>query len=324
MNSSADDVPTKIWFGDYLLDERFLDARKDLVEIGRICGFQPVFSSETPDTICLINFHLLDVLKTPIHRNLRRVEKRYHMVTEPKVIVPALDLKIWSFLKFRRLPLGAPSHSGDILEKPHRESQTRKIAQRRLRAVLVNGNKFSWVSGELYTLRREVLTRLTNVDFYGAAWDIRARDVLRTNMIEIARALPKFRSLSFGARFARVPLDNYKGVCRDKIETIAEYKVCLVIENSQELVTEKLVDAWIAGCIPVYVGPDLKEHGVPDSTYIKAEPSVSSVQTAIAEALTLNHEDFHEAITDWVDSSQFRSKWGFKEGWQRFFRTLLG
>ena len=59
--------------------------------------------------------------------------------------------------------------------------------------------------------------------------------------------------------------------CDNKIETISNYKFTVCFENTQYegYVTEKMIDCFIAGTIPVYLGaPDVEEF-VPKDCFIQ-------------------------------------------------------
>jgi hypothetical protein len=54
-------------------------------------------------------------------------------------------------------------------------------------------------------------------------------------------------------------LTSWRGMCGDKIAVARRYRYALVMENQRQpgYVTEKLLDAVAAGCIPIYWGaPD--------------------------------------------------------------------
>jgi hypothetical protein len=62
------------------------------------------------------------------------------------------------------------------------------------------------------------------------------------------------------ARFlpAKSPYATWRGPVDDKIELLTRARFCLAHENCRDLegyVTEKLFDAFRAGCVPIYVGP---------------------------------------------------------------------
>jgi hypothetical protein len=72
---------------------------------------------------------------------------------------------------------------------------------------------------------------------------------------------------------AKSPYATWRGPVDDKIELLTRARFCLAHENCRDLegyVTEKLFDAFRAGCVPIYVGP--KEIGdlVPSGCFIDA------------------------------------------------------
>ncbi len=56
-------------------------------------------------------------------------------------------------------------------------------------------------------------------------------------------------------------LNNVRGPVPDKIEFMRPYKFCIAFENSScpGYVTEKIMDCFIAGCIPIYWGSPIGE-----------------------------------------------------------------
>ena len=68
--------------------------------------------------------------------------------------------------------------------------------------------------------------------------------------------------------------------------------------------TEKLFDAWFAGCIPVFVGPLVKPIGIPEDLVVEAAPDLKSVQTAIQVALEVDIHDFHVRLEDFLHSKE--------------------
>lgn len=313
----------KIWFGDYLFRPGFSDVRQDFETLGGQLGFSICSAREAPDAICLVNFFVKDVLSLILRPELRKVRRRMHLVTEPSVTLPALQWTFfWNLLGLKRVTLGA-GRLGKRNEKPHRCVSITTDLPRRKRAALVNGNKFSWVSGELYSLRRRLIAVDANLDVFGSNWELSRIERVKTNSIELLRALVAPSRLRFGARDAFLRPPNLMGPVEDKLKALAEYKVCVVIENSFELVTEKLIDAWMAGCIPVYVGPNLQSINIPESTYVYSEPSVDSIQAAIKKALEFNSETFNQSLQEWLRSTHFTERWSYEAAWLGALSPIL-
>lgn len=67
-------------------------------------------------------------------------------------------------------------------------------------------------------------------------------------------------------------LPNYCGRCVNKIATLRRYKYAVVFENQRQpgYITEKLLDCFVAGTVPIYWGaPDVHEH-IPPASYLIA------------------------------------------------------
>jgi hypothetical protein len=91
-------------------------------------------------------------------------------------------------------------------------------------------------------------------------------------------------------RFALASPKSLRRSADDKLHASSQNKVAPVVENIEELMTEKLFDAWFYGCIPVYVWPDLAPLGFPSSLYIRCKRStVAEVSARITAAINIKH-----------------------------------
>jgi hypothetical protein len=140
------------------------------------------------------------------------------------------------------------------------------------RAIMVQGNKFSARKGELYSLRRRVIVNLGDsaLHLFGTNWNkgviFDIRKWIRSG-ISSRPSDVKFDSFyGMGKKYS-----NYFGITTDKNETLSRYKIAIVIENSADFVSEKLFDSIRAGCVSVYVGPDLERYGIPKGSAIQVE-----------------------------------------------------
>jgi hypothetical protein len=189
--------------------------------------------------------------------------------------------------------------------------------------VLVNGNKISFISGELYSLRRKVIVNVKSLDLYGTSWDLsvsaKARHVLANLIIAIKGGyLPRIS----GTRhyFRRYP--NWKGSPPDKREILSNYKYCLVIENSTEFMTEKLFDAFFAGCIPIYVGPDLKDFSIPGDLYFQAKPNLKSINESFIEASKIDYLSWRVKLVEWLNLDSTKKQWSSDEVNSRVIKAI--
>lgn len=145
--------------------------------------------------------------------------------------------------------------------------------QRPLFCVLVASNKALAVVDprEQYQARVRILDwyeRHAPRDFhlFGRGWELPAARPGRWG--RVCNQLRKFLARLLPAKS---PYATWRGPVEDKIELLRRARFCLAYENCRDLegyVTEKLFDAFRAGCVPVYVGP--KEIGelVPSDCFI--------------------------------------------------------
>jgi hypothetical protein len=99
-----------------------------------------------------------------------------------------------------------------------------------------------------------VLGLRDQVDVFGHGWD----DIRNLPIRQAKRLLP-IRSM-------------FKGPCDDKQEVLRHYKFTIAYENTAypEWVTEKVIDAMVAGSVPVYMGaPDVVER-LPAEAFVDA------------------------------------------------------
>ena len=145
-------------------------------------------------------------------------------------------------------------------------------------AVMIQGNKFSARKGELYSLRRKVLNMLhaKELTLFGTNWNSGlkfdwwhwSRSIINSNLREIS-----FTSFfGMGRNY-----DQYKGKIDNKALVLSKYRICIVIENSADFVSEKLFDAVRAGCVVVYVGPNLEKFDLPKSSAIEVVPNPNAI-----------------------------------------------
>lgn len=131
--------------------------------------------------------------------------------------------------------------------------------------VLIAGNKFSLIPQELYSLRRRYLKKNGNlIDTFGVGWDSNfhvLKSMLKAVVVFLRSRKYLLPSLDI---HAFVSPNHYFGVAAHK-SIMKRYRYSLVIENQANYVSEKIFDALVYGCIPLYVGPQLREFGIPDN-----------------------------------------------------------
>ena len=112
--------------------------------------------------------------------------------------------------------------------------------------VNISANKLSRFPNELYSIRRKSIkffeSRLGGqFDLFGPRWN---KPINRKEKF-FPFLMPKFK--------------NYRGISKDKIDTLSHYKFSLCYETAYGLngyVTEKIFDCFNAGTVPIYWGAE--------------------------------------------------------------------
>ena len=158
-----------------------------------------------------------------------------------------------------------------------------EISKRKISVAMIQANKFSCIKGEQYSLRRNLVNRAINGDLpltlAGPGWD-ESKNTLRIaifkyflktfTQVNFLKLTNPFRFLISNPNFWIGPVDN-------KISFLDSVKRNVVIENSNDYVSEKLIDSFRAGSVPFYVGPDLSNFGIPPNLIVECEPTVSDI-----------------------------------------------
>ena len=88
----------------------------------------------------------------------------------------------------------------------------------------------------------------------------------------------------------------YRGEAGDKRELLSRYRFCLCLENCScpNYVSEKLPEALLAGCVPIYRGaPNLEDYPVPLSCIVDPADMFDAIREYTAED--------HAALLDRID-----------------------
>lgn len=158
--------------------------------------------------------------------------------------------------------------------------------------IMISGNKSlnaHKCEKDLYVERRKIIKHFTRkksnkFDLYGNGWNI-------------PELFLEFRTITNLWLKNRLPgtLSCYKGSVDSKYLTLKGYKFNFCYENcvKDNYLTEKLFDAIIAGCIPVYWGSDNDK--IPKECYIDAS-KFPSADTLVRYCETLPEENLSQIL----------------------------
>jgi hypothetical protein len=170
-------------------------------------------------------------------------------------------------------------------------------------AVMIQGNKFSARKGELYSLRRRLIKTMNpeSISLFGTNWNSGfkfdwwhwSRSAMNSKITDI-----DFKSIvGVGRKYV-----NYAGPVADKQMIMTKFRISIVIENSADFVSEKLFDSVRAGCVSIYVGPELERYGIPTNTAISVCPDHKSIMEKVAELQKMDQSELKSIAT-----AQFRA-----------------
>ena len=258
------------------------------------------------------------------------INHRFLIRTEPSVVLPSNFSRSTQNLFGQVVTLGGdPSAGTDCIPWPQvwpkeEDQLPGGILTRHDKIVSVSGNKLSLIPGELYLLRRKCIQQLQDLDLFGKDWASAFHKRLETAFKAFVFTLfsgrvPKLSSMV--GWFSRYP--KWLGEVADKRKVMSNYKYALVIENSTEYMSEKLFDAFFAGCIPIYVGPKVANYGIPEELVIQAEPNLKSIQLAYESAKRANYDDWFRRMNRYLDLDSTRAKWSHENVYQEIANRLL-
>lgn len=164
--------------------------------------------------------------------------------------------------------------------------------KRKHKFVFIGSNKYSVSKGELYSLRRSMLKdpNISNyIDLFGHWWNSNLVHDIKSVLSSITKVNIRqysFKSLSIFAQ----KYTNYQGISKDKIKTLKNYKFAVVIENSNNYVSEKLFEALEGQCIVLYVGANLKNFLNTDIA-IQSDANTASISKKIEKMIQLSKSE---------------------------------
>ena len=178
---------------------------------------------------------------------------------------------------------------------------------------MINGEKRSAVGGSLYGLRRSVIRALDSqgvaLAVYGPGWDDPPRLRFRRGMRQIGKSVLARVSPQVSEALGELDLRprHWLGTVEDKRRAFRRAPTSIVIENSADYVSEKLIDAVTAGVVPLYVGPPLSVFGLPSDIAIECLPNPSAVIKSLAQLTPSRSSEITQAGDEWLRSEASRS-----------------
>lgn len=185
--------------------------------------------------------------------------------------------------------------------------------QRPIKLSLIASNKVSPTSKNNYKLRRKMAYSLPKdvLRVYGGLWnsELPARIRHRAGVFNFAMHSHTFPNLIevYGNLFREY--SSVVGIVDDKQKVIRESKFSLVIENDNNYVSEKLIDALIGGSIPIYFGGPYETLGIPSDLVITNLNSNTEIIEYIENISNQEIQEFQNRLKSWLSSPSFYLHW---------------
>jgi hypothetical protein len=175
-------------------------------------------------------------------------------------------------------------------------------------ATIINADKRSAVRGSLYGLRRKVIVACEEAGVplavFGPGWgDSRASRILQGSKA-VARAILAGTQPLMSEAFCDVSIHPpfWQGISPRKDSAFAQAPVTIIIENSADYVSEKLIDAVRAGVAPIYIGPPLDLFGLPVDLAVHPKPYAPSVACTLKGLDATQRDEVVAAGQAWLNS----------------------
>jgi hypothetical protein len=175
-------------------------------------------------------------------------------------------------------------------------------------ASLIAANKRSAERGCLYQLRRRVVSISNAEDLdlvvVGQGWTASVGRQLNSGLRATVKTLRSGGLPKLGMALSDLSLSPNHGVgwIPSKADALSMAPVSLVIENSMDYVSEKLIDALICGVTPIYVGPPLEDFDIPSEVAIQVPPSAGLIVEAARGVTLSERQKIFEASRKWLVS----------------------
>lgn len=135
-------------------------------------------------------------------------------------------------------------------------------------STMIAGNKRVPDSGELYSERIKIIHYMeknneNDFDLYGMGWN--------TKIFTGPKIIRALNRIPLATKIFAEKYRSYKGKVDKKLDTLKNYRFCFCYENSNKIpgyISEKIMDCFFAGCVPVYYGaPNITEY-IPENCFI--------------------------------------------------------
>lgn len=172
-------------------------------------------------------------------------------------------------------------------------------------ACFLASNRFSPFPVSNYQLRGLLVKELPPqiLKVAGGLWALRRWDKVSVVLKHVLLSIFSLSEVSWKKCVAYVSNPCLPvGPVDDKFQFLRNYAVALVVENENSYISEKLIEAIQAGCIPVYVGPEIPKDWIPQDLYIRADRDIDSIYASLKLALKRDLSEAQQLQSKWLQS----------------------
>jgi hypothetical protein len=259
-------------------------------------------STRNPDPLCF----LLRVEPSSVYPSqyTSEIESGYDFILDPGgTRNPDKIFLRWpySYQQNPCLPKAVSPSLNVVIEKNFKEGvfDYERWSKRPIAISMVAANKISPNGTGNYSLRRVFANYecAGALQVYGSLWTSPFYEKFKYRLAVLKFAVQSKSEFSLLEIFSGIgkKFKNVIGPITDKHSIILNSKFSLVIENSDNYVSEKLLDALVGGSIPIYFGTDLLPAGIPEDLVVRSD-AVSPDFLNVVNGM--NAEDIEKRLYD--------------------------
>ena len=256
-------------------------------------------------------------LLNPYFRRLRKTRTKLHLFLMENAVNRPDNYWKWNHRDFEKVFTWHPDWVDN--KKYFQIFHTMKIPEN-FRVDLAAKDKFCVaVSSQKYSTHKQALYKERfgiirwferehpgQFDLYGQRWD---RFYFSNSLWRLNILLAKFYRC-FPVRFRTKPFPSHRGTVACKRDVMRFYKFAVVYENAvfPGYLTEKIFDAFFAGCVPLYLGaPDILKY-IPAETFIDRRqfPSDEALYRHLTSMSEKEYLERIKAIEEFVNGERMK------------------
>jgi hypothetical protein len=232
---------------------------------------------------------------------------------EPESSYP-LNHSIFARLFSTRVDFGKPFNENSIRwpindELLASDPTKTSSSERKNQIAFVASNRCTASRKSNYAFRRHCIEYrdLLKLEVVGRNWNDSGAQKLKvaTKAAILSMLALKFPSLLELKSYVRFPTQKIEEV-ENKNDFLLGFKYSLVIENESTYVSEKLLEALVAGTLPIYIGPDIPENWIPSSLYLRCQPNLKSLREVISKLSSIDYSNHLAMTRRWLESPSAR------------------